>query len=107
VLEGKPPTEPRALLPAPRLWTGVRLSVKKPVKLNFTKLTGAVNYRLLVARKADFREVILETLLPSNEIVLPELGNGAYFLKVRGIDDLGLEGKDTLADLVLSLEQAK
>ncbi|MBS0337959.1 MAG: LysM motif protein, partial [Proteobacteria bacterium] len=62
---------------------------------------------LLVARKADFREVILETLLPTNEIVLPELDNGAYFLKVRGIDDLGLEGKDTLADLVLNLEPAK
>jgi hypothetical protein len=106
VTEGQAPLPPRALLPAPRLWTGIRLWVRRPVQLNFTRLAGAVNYRLLVARRADFADVIAETLLPTNVIVLPELANGAYFLKVRGIDDLGLEGRDTLADLVLQLEAA-
>ncbi len=106
VAEGQAPLAPRALLPAPRLWTGIRLWVRRPVRLNFTRLAGAVRYRLLVARKADFADVIAETLLATNEILLPELDNGAYFLKVRGIDDLGLEGRDTLADLVLSLEPA-
>jgi hypothetical protein len=106
VTEGQAPLPPRALLPAPRLWTGIRLWVRRPVRLNFTRLAGAVNYRLLVARRKDFADVISETLLSSNEIVLPELDNGAYFLKVRGIDDLGLEGRDTLADLVLQLEAA-
>ena len=105
VLEGKPPSAPRALLPAPRLWTGIRLWLKRPVRLNFTKLAGAVSYRLLVARRADFGDVILESVLKTNEILLPEgLENGPYFLKVRGIDDIGLEGRDTLADLVLNLE---
>jgi hypothetical protein len=78
--------------------------VRRPVQLNFTRLAGAVQYRLLVARRADFADVISETLLSTNVIVLPELENGPYFLKVRGIDDLGLEGRDTLADLVLSLD---
>lgn len=104
VAEGQAPSVPRALLPAPRLWTGIRLWVRRPVRLNFTRLTGAVQYRVLVARRADFADVISETLLPTNEIVLPDLENGPYFLKVRGIDDLGLEGRDTLADLVLFLD---
>jgi hypothetical protein len=106
VAEGQAPSAPRALLPAPRLWTGMRLWVRRPVRLNFTRLPGAVSYRLVVARKADFNEVIAETILPNNIIVLPELDNGPYFLKVRGIDDLGLEGKDTLADITLSLPEA-
>lgn len=103
VLEGQAPSTPRALVPAPRLWTGMRLWVRRPVRLNFTRLPGAVSYRLLVARKPDFNDVIVETLLATNEIVLPELENGAYFLKLRGIDDLGLEGQDTIADITLSL----
>ena len=104
VLEGQAPAAPRALLPAPRLWTGIRLWVRRPIRLNFTRLAGAAQYRVLVARRADFRSVISEVVLAENEIVLPdELENGPYFLKVRGVDDLGLEGKDTLADLVLSL----
>lgn len=103
VLEGSAPSAPRALLPAPRLWTGMRLWLKKPVRLNFTRLAGAVNYRVLVAREADFRNVITESVLATNEIELPELKNGPYFLRVRGIDDLGLEGRDAAADLVLNL----
>ncbi len=103
VKEGEPPAEPRALLPAPRLWTGIRLSLRTPVKLNFTKLDGAASYRLLVARRADFAEVIFSDVLKTNEIALPALENGPYFLKVRGIDDIGLEGRETTADLVLSV----
>ena len=107
VNEGQAPLAPRALLPAPRLWTGIRLWVRRPIQLNFTRLAGAVGYRVLVARKPDFADVISEQVLGTNVIVLPELANGPYFVKVRGIDDLGLEGKDTLADLVLSLEAPK
>ncbi len=104
VLEGQAPSQPRALLPAPRLWTGIRLWVRKPVRLNFTRLEGAVSYRVLVARRADFQEVVVDSMLATNEVLLPDLENGPYFLRVRGIDDFGLEGKDTRADLVLSLE---
>ena len=105
VLEGQAPSAPRALLPAPRLWTGMRLWVRRPVRLNFTRLAGAVNYRMVVAKRADFGDVIVETILNTNEILLPVgLENGPYFIKVRGIDDLGLEGKDTRADLILNLE---
>lgn len=107
VNEGQAPLEPRALLPAPRLWTGIRLWVRRPIQLNFTRLAGAAGYRVLVARKPDFSEVISEQVIGTNVIPLPDLENGAYFVKVRGIDDLGLEGKDTLADLVLALEAQK
>ncbi|MEO8202825.1 MAG: FecR domain-containing protein [Betaproteobacteria bacterium] len=106
VSEGQAPLPPRALLAAPRLWTGIRLWVRRPVQLNFTRLQGAVAYRVLVARKADFADVISEIVIPSNVIALPDMENGAYFVKVRGIDDIGLEGRDTQADLVLSLDGA-
>ena len=104
VQDGQAPLTPRALLPAPRLWTGIRLWMRRPIRLNFTRLAGATQYRVIVARQADFSNVISEVLIGANEIQLPDLENGAYFLKVRGIDDIGLEGKDTLADLVLNLE---
>jgi len=104
VNEGQAPLPPRALLTAPRLWTGIRLWVRRPIRLNFTRLPGAVGYRVLVARRADFADVISETVLGTNVIALPELENGPYFVKVRGIDDLGLEGRDTLADLVVNLD---
>lgn len=104
VNEGQAPLPPRALLPAPRLWTGIRLWVRRPIRLNFTRLPGAVRYRVLVARKPDFAEVISEELLATNVITLPELANGPYYLKVRGIDDIGLEGKETPAELVLTLD---
>lgn len=104
VNEGQAPLPPRALLPAPRLWTGIRLWVRRPIRLNFTRLPGAVRYRVLVARKPDFAEVITEELLSTNVITLPELANGPYYLKVRGIDDIGLEGKETLAELVVTLD---
>ena len=104
VQDGQAPETPRALLTAPRLWTGIRLWMRRPIRLNFTRLAGATQYRVLVARQADFSNVISEVVLTANEIQLPDLENGAYFLKVRGIDDIGLEGKDTLADLVLNLE---
>lgn len=103
VLAGNAPAPPRALLPAPRLWTGIRLVVRRPAKLNFTGLSGAVAYRVLLARRADFSEVVLETVQASNEILLPDLPNGPYFMKVRGIDDLELEGRDAVVDLVLAL----
>lgn len=106
VKEGEPPAVPRALLPAPRLWTGIRLSLRAPVKLNFTKLEGAASYRLLVARRADFADVIFSDVLKTNEIALPALENGPYFLRIRGVDDIGLEGRDTTADLVLSVSPA-
>ena len=105
VLEGSPPATPRALLEAPRLWGGVRLVVRMPARLNFTVLAGATNYRLLIAKNADFTEVLNESILQSAEIVLSELANGAYFVKVRGIDDLGLEGRDAIADLVVSVSR--
>lgn len=102
VVEGSPPAPPRALLPAPRLWGGVRLVVRKPARLNFTALTGAVAYRLLIARGADFSDVVSELTFQGAEIAMPDLPNGAYFVKVRGIDDLGLEGRDSVADLVVN-----
>ena len=106
VNEGQAPLPPRALLAAPRLWTGIRLWVRRPIRLNFTRLPGAVGYRVLVARRPDFADVISESIAGTNVIALPDLENGPYFVRVRGIDDLGLEGRDTQADLVVALEGA-
>ncbi len=104
VNEGQAPLPARALLPAPRLWTGIRLWIRRPIRLNFTRLPGASSYRVLVARRPDFADVISEVIIDTNTITLAELENGPYFLRVRGIDDLGLEGRETQGDLVLALD---
>ena len=107
VLDGHPPSAPSELLPAPRLWKGVRMWIRRPIQLNFTRLQGATEYLVTVARNADFSSIVSETLFRSNVIDLSELANGPYFLKLRGIDKLGFEGRETTADLVLNFEEPK
>lgn len=103
VREGSPPAKPRELLPAPHLWTGIRLWVRRPIRMNFTRLEGAVRYRALVSRTADFNEIVFEGFMHNNKIRLPDLPSGPYFLRVRGIDELGLEGRDADASVVINL----
>jgi len=103
VREGSPPAKPRELLPAPHLWTGIRLWVKRPIRMNFTNLDGAVRYRALVSRTADFNEIVFEGFMHNNKIRLPDLPSGPYFIRVRGIDELGLEGRDADASVVINL----
>jgi len=99
VLAGEVPLPPRALLPGPFLWTGVRLVARTPANLEFSPQGGARSYRVLLAAKPDMTAVLTEQVVDAPAARLGVLADGDYFLRVRAIDDIGLEGRDTVARL--------
>lgn len=100
---GSAPLAPRALLPAPFLWTGVQLVERPQVEIPINPLRGAQAYRLFVATREDFSNVILEQVLRTPVIRLERLVDGDYFVRLRGIDDIELEGRDTTARMRVSI----
>ncbi len=62
------------------------------LRVSWVELDGAVSYRYPVATDANFDQVTIEGSTEENELVLDELSPGAYFLRVRGIDQFGLAG---------------
>jgi hypothetical protein len=99
VLAREAPLAPRPLLAAPLLWNGVRLVPRAPASLEFSPLKGAQSYRVLLAASESLNPVLAETLVEAPEVRLAALADGDYFVRVRGIDDIGLEGRDAVARL--------
>jgi len=90
---GKPPEPPRPLLPAPAA-EGLSARVERlPLAFAWPPLADARAYRAQVARDAAFTEVLLDDVTPEAAIIWKDdLPDGAYVLRVRGIDPVGLEG---------------
>jgi hypothetical protein len=92
VLAGRAPMQPVALLPEPRLWTGIQLVEQRRAEIAFTPLERATAYRMVVSPGADlFRHLADETLNVAR-LRIAGLADGDYFVRVRGIDEFGLEG---------------
>lgn len=95
VANGKRPGRVHRLLPVPALECPAHAIVRIGHSLSWTALAGATHYRVQIAPDARF-----ETLLFNRETGalphagLPDLPNGDYALRVRGIDADGLEGLD-------------
>ena len=103
-IAGNAPAAPRALLAAPRLWGGVRLVWRAPENIRFVRLQGAVSYRMRIARSADASDVVAETMLSREELSINGLADGTYYVRVRGIDELGLEGRDATAQMLVRIQ---
>lgn len=99
VLADGAPQAPRALLPAPNLWIGVRLLPRSPATFEFSPLQGASAYRVLIATAAAQTRVRAAQVAAAAEVLLPALADGDYFVQVRGVDETGLEGRDSVARL--------
>ncbi|MBL3600169.1 MAG: FecR domain-containing protein [gamma proteobacterium endosymbiont of Lamellibrachia anaximandri] len=89
---GKPPLKPRPLLAPPDI-TMLEEEMDLPVEsLRWLALEGAEAYRVQLFRGEEGAGVVVEQLLATPEFTLPELTPGSYRIRVRGIDELGLEG---------------
>jgi len=99
VLADQAPLAPRALLRAPFLWTGVRLVARTPTDIEFSPQGGARSYRVLLAANQDMSAVLSERVVDAPVARLGALADGDYYLRVRAIDDIGLEGRDAVARL--------
>lgn len=98
--KGRPPEAPRVLLPAPRLARAPVVD-RVPIRVEIEPVAGAKAYRLEVSSSASFDELLHDAV--SEEVTLrgPDLPDGRYAVRVRAIDDHGLEGKDTIVPIVV------
>lgn len=103
VASGKPPIAPRELLAPPIL-----KSIPSPIEslnwpLAWDPLEGAEQYRLEVAIDDQFNTLEGQQLTGHARAALPDLPDGAYFVRVRGVTALGLEGKNRVDRIVLDV----
>lgn len=86
-----------ALLPAPDL-SGIPSSVNGArATPAWTPVTGAQRYRVQASDTATFDTLLVDAETSDTRLDLPVLKPGNYFLRIRGIDARGLEGRDALA----------
>ncbi|MDH3279926.1 MAG: FecR domain-containing protein, partial [Gammaproteobacteria bacterium] len=93
---GKPPERPRELLAAPDV-SGLPAVVERdPVNLTWPGSVDAEAYRIQVAKADSFESLVVDTVSASPStggFTLAE--DGEYYLRVRGVDVVGLEGLDS------------
>lgn len=93
--QGAAPRPPVPLLPPPDL-AGLPPRVDRiGGVLPFAPVPRASAYRIQFARDASFISVIGDTLSAQPEVVVPDVPDGPYFVRVRGIDADRLEGLST------------
>ena len=93
--QGKPPAPPRPLLPAP---AGADLPgkvLRLPLAFSWPHVPGAAGYRAQLARDAGFAVIDLDDKTAGPAITWPDdLPDGPYYLRLRAIDEAGLEGRN-------------
>ena len=93
VRKGEPPMEPKKLLAPPVIANVLPMYRGIPIEFEFDRVAGAVSYRALLSRDNDFKDILLEqTIKPEAAFKVFQVDDGTYFLQVRSIDDLGIEG---------------
>ena len=103
VTAGNAPLPPRPLLAGPKLWTGIQLVERKDLEIPFNPLKEATVYRIVISPGADLGRTLVDDVSHVARIRVPELPDGDYFVRARGVDELGIEGHDTLAQMKVQL----
>lgn len=91
---GKPPLVPVALLPPPTLGELPPLVSRVPIRWSFPAVPEAAAYRAQVAPNERFDLLVFDAVSSTSAIRGPDLPDGNYILRIRGIDARGLEGND-------------
>ncbi|MEW8239252.1 MAG: FecR domain-containing protein [Candidatus Thiodiazotropha taylori] len=99
---GKAPAEPRKLLPSPNLHELPAPLRALQWQLSWQSLDGANSYRAEISSSADFDVLQWEAVVQEPQVKLPDLADGDYWFRVRGIDEVGLEGNSAVQSLLLN-----
>lgn len=94
--------KPVALLAPPAIEPSARLQERPLVRVPFAAVAGTRGYRAQIASDAGFQSIIAQALLERTEAKFADLGDGDYHVRIRAIDQFGLEGRD--ADLAFRLK---
>ncbi len=100
---GEPPSQPSLLLQAPNLKGLPGQIVQLPLRFIWPKLAAARGYRIQLSKNASFDVLSVDTTVKKAELILSDLPQGSYVMRMSGIDLLGLEGFSALHLFVLEL----
>lgn len=103
--QGKPPSKPVRLLPAPAL-AAVPELIEDPVPtFELAPLAGAKGYRVQVSARGDFTAPTIDNRYSDEQIRidLSSLPDGDYQMRIRGIDSQGIEGRDAIRLVKLNI----
>ena len=99
---GEPLPAPVKLLTEPDLSAVVNSFVRKSMLWQWPPLAGAVSYRVQVAANDSFQALLLDQLTHQSSIEVSGLEDGQYAMRVRGVDEFGLDGMDKSGNFSLS-----
>lgn len=91
---GKPPAPPVVLLSAPDVSKLPAKIQKTDARFVVAAVSGATGYRAQLASDSTFNNLLANAASATPEIDFNNLPDGAFFLRVRGVDVNGLEGND-------------
>ncbi len=94
VQKDSPPLQPIKLLAPPDLEAFPSLIRYLPAVIPLSSLEQAQSYRVQVAEDPDFQKIKLDRVVKNRLMLDHHLEDGAYFVRVRGVDGNGLEGKN-------------
>lgn len=80
------------LLPAPHLIDASNTQKDDELLFQIEPVTGAVSYRIALANDAGFVEQFADIITQSNNVTLPSIDNGRYFVRVSALSANGIEG---------------
>lgn len=91
---GQPPAPPVPLLPPPDLSVLPEVHDRVPLQFGLAPLAGAAAHRLQIAVDTEFKAPLFDRTARALGLSGPDLPDGHYLVRVRGIDQGGLEGSD-------------
>ncbi|MHC1742583.1 MAG: FecR domain-containing protein [Syntrophobacteraceae bacterium] len=93
IRRGGEPIGARTLLEPPALQAPEPLYRKLPLEFRFSVVDNAVSYVAALTKDPECKMLIREwTVKPTETLKIDGLADGAYFMQVRSVDRLGLEG---------------
>ncbi len=98
--QGKPLPEPVKLLAPPDISANLSADQSK-LQVSWVALEDADFYRYQLATDENFDQVMIDDRTEDSEIRMDELLPGQYYLRIRGVDQYGLEGFDAVGSYVI------
>lgn len=89
---GEPPTIPKQIPSAPDLSSLIKRTAKTDVSFSWPASTNVVSYRAQLAEDESFNTPLFNRLLETPQVTWQGLTPGNYFMRARGIDDMGFGG---------------
>ena len=102
VADGTRPAAAQPLLAAPSLRCPAQPVSQLPYSFAWTALDGASGYRVQMAHNDGFEALLLDRVTSNAQIELPDVPDGDYAVRVRGIGAGKLEGQDSICSLHIS-----